>query len=49
MMFNGSKMFSFRVKSHVHEIILPKNMFDCPLKLILIFFVFLAININIHT
>jgi hypothetical protein len=26
-MFNGFKMFSFKSKSHVQEIILPKNMF----------------------
>ncbi len=37
-MFNGFKMSSFRCKSYVQEIILPKNMFDCPLKLILGFF-----------
>jgi hypothetical protein len=37
-MFNGFKMFSFRCKSHVQEINLPKNMFGCPLKLILGFF-----------
>jgi hypothetical protein len=30
--------------SHVHEIILPKNMFGCPLKLILGVFAFLTIN-----
>jgi hypothetical protein len=29
----------------VQEIILPKNMFGCPLKLILGFFAFLVINI----
>jgi hypothetical protein len=34
-MFNGFKMSSFRCKSHVQEIILLKNMFSCPLKLIL--------------
>jgi hypothetical protein len=34
-MFNGFKFFSFRCKSHVQEIILPKNMFGCSLKLIL--------------
>jgi hypothetical protein len=43
-MFNGFKMFSFKCKSHVQEIILPKNTFGCPLKLILgflgIFFIF---------
>jgi hypothetical protein len=34
-MFNGFKMSSFRCRSHVQELILPKNMFGCPLKLIL--------------
>ncbi len=38
IMFDGFKMFSFRCKSHVQEIILLKNMFGCPLKLILGFF-----------
>jgi hypothetical protein len=37
-------MFNFRSRAHVQEIILPNNMFGCPLKLILgffgIFFVF---------
>jgi hypothetical protein len=28
---NGCKMFSFKCKSHVQEIILPKNMFGCHL------------------
>jgi hypothetical protein len=37
-MFNGFKMSNFRSRSHVQEIILPKNMFGCPLKLILGFF-----------
>ncbi len=37
-MFNGFKMSSFRCKSHVKEINMPKNMFGCPLKLILGFF-----------
>jgi len=37
-MFNGFKMSNFRCRSHEHEIILPKNMFGCPLKLILGFF-----------
>jgi hypothetical protein len=37
-MFNGFKNFSFKYKSHVHEIILPKNMFDFTLELILGFF-----------
>jgi hypothetical protein len=37
-MLNGFKMFSFRCRSHVKEIILPKNMFGCPLKLILGFY-----------
>jgi hypothetical protein len=47
-LFNGFKIPSFRCKSHVQEIILPKNIFGCPLKLILGFFAFLAINKNIH-
>jgi hypothetical protein len=38
IVFNGFKMFSFRCKSHVQEIILPKNMFGCTLKLILGFY-----------
>jgi hypothetical protein len=42
IMFNGFKMSSFRCKSHAQEIILLKNMFSCPLKLILGFFRFLA-------
>jgi len=37
-MFNGFKMISFICRSHVHEITLPKNMFGCPLKLILGFY-----------
>jgi len=37
-MFNGFKMLSFRYKLHVKEINMPKNMFGCPLKLILRFF-----------
>jgi len=37
-MFNGFKMFSFRCTSYVQEIILLKNMFGYPLKLILGFF-----------
>jgi hypothetical protein len=44
----GSKMSSFRCK-HVHEIILLKNTFGYPLKLILGFYMFLAINQNIDT
>jgi hypothetical protein len=44
IMYNGFKMFSFRCTSYVQEIILLKNMFSCPLKLILgfsrIFYVF---------
>jgi hypothetical protein len=50
--FNGFKMFSFRYKSHVHEIILRKNMFGFTLKLIWDFqknSMFLALNQNIHT
>jgi hypothetical protein len=38
VMFNGFKVSSFRCKSHVHEIILQKNMFGSPLKLILGFY-----------
>jgi hypothetical protein len=38
IMFNGFKMSIFRCESHVHEIILPKNMFSCPLKFIMGFF-----------
>jgi hypothetical protein len=38
IMFNAFKMSSFRCKSHVKEIILPKYMFSYPLKLILGFF-----------
>jgi hypothetical protein len=37
-MFNGFKMFRFKCRSHVKEIIMPKNMFGCPLKFILGFF-----------
>jgi hypothetical protein len=37
-MFNGLKMFSFRCKSHVQEINMPKDMFGCLLKLFLGFF-----------
>jgi hypothetical protein len=33
--FNGFKMSSLRCNSHVQEIILPKNMYGCPLKLLL--------------
>jgi hypothetical protein len=33
--FNGFKMSSFKCMSHVQEINMPKNMFDCPFKLIL--------------
>ncbi len=44
IMFNGFKMSSFRCRSHVHEILLPKKMFGWPLKLILgflgIFYIF---------
>jgi hypothetical protein len=35
---NEFKLFSFRCKSHVQKINMPKNMFGCPLKLILRFF-----------
>jgi hypothetical protein len=51
-MFNEFKMFTFKCKSHVQEVTLPKNMFGCPLKLILGFLgssTFLALNQNIHT
>jgi len=37
-MFNGFKMFNFRCKSYVQEIILPKNLFGYPLKLVLRFY-----------
>jgi hypothetical protein len=36
-------MSSFRYKSHLQDINLPKNMFGCPLKLILGFSGFLCI------
>ncbi len=43
-MFNGFKMSSFRCRSHVKKINMPKNMFGCPMKLILgfvrIFYIF---------
>ncbi len=43
-MFNGLKMFNFGCRSHVKEINMPKNMFDCPLNVILgfsrIFYIF---------
>jgi hypothetical protein len=42
-------MYSVWCRSHVQEIILQKHMFGWPLKLILGFFTFLAINQNIHT
>jgi hypothetical protein len=46
-MFNGLKMFDFRYKPHVQKIILPENMFSCPLKLILGFFgIFYVSNIK---
>ncbi len=48
-MLNVFKMSSFRCRSYVHELILPKNMFGCSLKFILNFFAFLAINQNIET
>jgi hypothetical protein len=44
-----SKCLRFRHKSYVEKIIIPKNMFGCPLKLILRFFMFLTINQNINT
>jgi hypothetical protein len=37
-MFNGFKMSSFRCKSHVQKINMPKNMLGCPLTFILGFF-----------
>jgi hypothetical protein len=37
-------MFNFKCRSHVQEIILPKNMFSCPLKLILGFSKFFCIS-----
>jgi hypothetical protein len=43
-MFNGFKMSSFKCRLHVQEINMPKNMFGCPLKLILEFFAFFALN-----
>jgi hypothetical protein len=43
-MFNGFKMSSFRCKSHVQEINMPKDMFGCPLKFILGLSTFLALN-----
>ncbi len=49
-MFNGFKMSSFRCKSHVKEINMPKDIFGCQLKFILGFLAFrLALNKNIHT
>ncbi len=38
IIFIGFKMSSFRCKSHVKEINMPRNMFGCSLKLILRFF-----------
>jgi hypothetical protein len=38
IMFNGFKMSNFMCTIHVQEVILPKHMFGCPLKLILGFF-----------
>jgi len=35
IMFNMFKMSSLRCRSNVQKIILPKNMFGCPLKFIL--------------
>jgi len=42
-MLNGFKMSCFRCRSHVQEINMPQNMFNCPLKLILGFFEFFFI------
>ncbi len=36
--FNVFKVSNFRCRSHVQEIILPKNMFSCPLNFIWGFF-----------
>jgi hypothetical protein len=46
IMFHGFKMSTFRCRSHVQDINMPKNMFGCPLKLwdFLGFFAFLALN-----
>jgi hypothetical protein len=46
-MFNGFKMSSFRCRSHVQEINMPKNMFGCPLKFILEFFKIFYIGIKL--
>jgi hypothetical protein len=43
-MFNGFKMSSIRCRSQEKEINMPINMFGCPLKLILGFFAFMALN-----
>jgi hypothetical protein len=43
-MFNGFKMSSSRCRSHVQDINMPKNMFGCPLKLILGFFGIFSIS-----
>jgi hypothetical protein len=51
IMFNMFKMSSLGCRSHVHEIILSKNMFGCPLKFILKLFgdfYVLTLNQNIH-
>jgi len=45
-MFNGFKMSSFRCGSHVQEINMLKNMFGCPLKLILGFFCISSIKLK---
>ncbi len=42
-MLNKFKMSSLRCELHVQEIMLPKNMFTCPLNLILKFFEFFCI------
>ncbi len=48
IMFNGFKMSSFRYKLHVKEINMPKNMFGCPLKLILrVFWIFCISDIKL--
>jgi hypothetical protein len=47
IMLNGFKMSSFRCRSHVKEINMPKNMFGCPLKFILGFYgIFLIFGIK---
>jgi hypothetical protein len=40
----GSKCLALNVGHMCKKIFLPKNMFGCPLKLILDFFAFMALN-----